>query len=346
METSFPDRYYVLRKYFLIEFFMFIILIVATIGCEPKKEYYIDPVPVFSEVVRVDSSYTTVEVVSTGYSDSLFCGKKGIFDSYSIMKFDSIPYDFDSLFLSLKSGSASVMLILYELKKEWSEDSTYLWSDIDSLIDMLNPLLTEAVNDSNPKIFIGNSSTLDESLIDAINGYGLAVHSDSFYSFGAGETEFKFKVEIEDTLVDSVISCVEDAYIVKNPFQDTIFTDSFLVGRGLSIRTHMFIPRDSLPLELNSIAKADLCFGVLNQMPFNVGFISIGSYYLYTKTPYSESESDSLKFDLVYYFKELSHDSILHLQIRATDDIGGIGVASLGDLENIGIQFVWVEFPR
>jgi len=342
METSFPDRYDVLRKYFLIEFIMVIVLIAATIGCEPKKEYTVEPVPVFSKVLRIDSSYTTVKVISTGYSDSLFCGKKDIFDAYSIIKFDTIPEDFDSLFLRLKSDSASVMLTLYELKKEWSEDSTYLWSDIGSLIDTLNPLLTEAVNDSNPRIFIGNSSTLGSSIIEAINSFGLAVYSDSFYSFNARETEFK--VETEDTLVDSVIPCVEDAFIVKNPFQDTVFTDSLLVGRGISIRTHIFITRDSLPTDLSSIAKAELYFGVLNPMPFSVGFISIGSNYLYTRSAYSGS--DSLKFDLAYYFRELSHDSILHIQIRAADDLGGIGVTSLGDLEDIGIQFIWVEFPR
>jgi len=87
-----------------------------------------------------------------------------------------------------------------------------------------------------------------------------------------------------------------------------------------------------------------LYFGVLNPMPFDVGFISVGSNYLYTRG--ADSESDSLKFDLAFYFRELSHDSICHLQIRAINDIGGIGTASLGDIENIGIQFIWVEFPR
>jgi hypothetical protein len=141
-----------------------------------------------------------------------------------------------------------------------------------------------------------------------------------------------------------VISCIEDAFIVKNPFQDTVFTDSFLVGRGISIRTHIFITRDSLPMDLNSIAKADLCFGVLDSMPFSVGFYSVGSTYLYTRSDYSES--DSLKFDLAYYFRELSHDSILHLQIKAEDELGGIGVTSVGDIEDMGIHFIWVEFPR
>jgi hypothetical protein len=79
-------------------------------------------------------------------------------------------------------------------------------------------------------------------------------------------------------------------------------------------------------------------------MPFRVGFISAGSNYLYTRS--ADSESDSLKFDLAYYFRELSHDSVLHLQIRAEDELGGIGVTSIGDIEDMGIHFIWVEFPR
>jgi len=342
METSFPDRDDILRKYFLIEILMFIVLIAATIGCEPDKEYSVEPVPVFSKVLLVDSAYTKVKAISTGGSDLLFCGKRDVFDSYSIMKFDSIPYDFDSLFVQFYSDPDTTRLTLYKMKKEWGEDSTYIWSDIGSLIDTLNPLLVEEVNDSNPKIFIGNSSALDKSLIDEINVYGLAVYTDNFYSFSAGETQLE--LEPEDTMADSIFSCDEGAYIVKHPFRDSVFADSLLVGRGISIRTHIFIRRDSLPSDLNSVANAELYFGVLNPMPFDVGFISVGSNYLYTRG--ADSESDSLKFDLAFYFRELSHDSICHLQIRATNDIDGIGTASLGDIENIGIQFIWVEFPR
>lgn len=341
MEASFPDRYDVLRKYFFIEILLIVALILATIGCEPKKEYSVEPVPAFSEIIRVDSGYTTVEVISTGNSSSLFCGKTGIFDSYSLMKFDSIPYDFDSLFISLESDSAAVLLTLYTVKQEWSEDSTYLWSDIGNLIDTLNPLLVEAINDSNPEIYIGDSSTLSYSIIDEINNYGLAVHTDTFYFFRAGEA--RLELEPEDTLEDSIFSCDEDAYIVNNPLQDTIIDDSLLVGRGIRIRTHLFLPLDSLPMDLNSIAKADLYFGVLNPMPFGVSFFSAGSNYLYTRT---SLDSDTLKYDLRAYFKDLSHDSILHLQIRPTSEFGGIGVTGLGDIEDVGIQFIWVEFPR
>ena len=341
METSFPDRDDILRKYFLVEILIFIVIIAVAIGCEPNKEYSVDPVPVFSKVLQIDSAYTTVKAISTGSSSYLFCGKKDIFDSYSIMKFDSIPYDFDSLFLSLESDSAPVMLTLYKMKKEWSEDSTYIWSDIGSLIDTLNPLLVEEVNDSNPKIFIGNSSVLDESLIDGINIYGLAVYADNFYSFSAGEAQLE--LEPEDTLTDSVFSGLEDAYIVKNPFQDTIFTDSLLVGRGISIRTHILIPRDSLPShsELNAIAKAEMLFDITDSIPFNVRTIYTSpSLYIYRD---ASMLSDSLKIDLTTIFRNISGDSIV-LEIRAAQETGGIDVEKLND--DGEIRFIWVEFPR
>jgi hypothetical protein len=340
MEASFPDRYDVLKKYFLIEFIIVVVLVALTIGCDRRKDYFVEPVPVFSKVLRIDSSYTKVEVISTGYSNLLFCGKKDIFDAYSLIKFDSIPKTFDSLFLKLKSDSASVVLTLYELKKEWSEDSIYVWSDIGTLIDTLNPLLIEAVNDSNPKIFIGNSSALGSSIIDAINSYGLAVHSDSFYSFNAEESEFW--VVTEDTLVDSIYSCVEDAFIVRNPFQDTVIGDSLLVGRGISIRTHLFIPRDSLPShsQLNAIAKAEMCFDIADSIPFNVRTIYSSPALILYRDPYMLS--DSLKFDLTTIFRNISGDSVV-LEISAYQETEGIDIKRLSDGE---IRFIWVEFPR
>lgn len=362
METSFPDRHGVLIKCFLIEILIFIILILAMIGCEPNKEYGVEPVSVFSRVLRIDSGYTTVEVISTGRSNSLFCGRTGIFDSYSIIKFDSVKFDsisenFDSLFLRFSSEPFTCELTFFALKQEWSEDSLYKWDDIGSLFDTLNPVQVDtiyplhvispdpvassSVGDTNSLIFLGDFISLDESTIDAIGNFGLAVHSDRFYSFDAEET--KLKIKSYDTLAPSVIDCAEDAYIVSNPFQDSIIGDSLLVGRGLRIWAHLFLPRDSLPVDLNSIAKADLCFGVFDPMPFRVRFWSSGSNYLYTRDPL---DSDTLKFDLHNYFKWLSHDSILHLQIRPTNELGGIDVTSLEDIEDIGIQFIWVEFPR
>jgi hypothetical protein len=338
MEAPFPDRYNVLSKLILLRNLILMVTIIIGIGCDRRKDYHVDPVPVFSKVVKIDSAYTRVSVISTGDSDSLFCGKKGIFDSYSIMKFDSIPEGFDSLFIKFRSDSTSVVLSLYELKMEWSEDSTYLWDDIGSLIDTLTPIQVSAVDSTDPIIFIGDSSSLDYSIIDAINSFGLAVHSDSFYSFNAGET--RLKVESEDTLLDSIFGCVEDAYLVKNPFQDTIFTDSLLVGRGLSISTYIFIPRDSLPSDFNSIAKAEMLFDITDSIPFSVRAIySSPTLFLYRN---SSMLSDSLKFDLTTVFRNISDDSIF-LQIRAAQVTEGIDIERLSDGE---IKFIWVEFPR
>lgn len=341
MEASFPDRYDVLKRFIFLKIPIIFVLILIGIGCESKKEYHTEPVPVFSRVVNIDSSYTSVKVIATGSSDFLFCGRKGVFDSYSMMKFDSIPEDFDSLFILFDSGLDTVMLTLYKLKQEWNEDSAYLWNDIGSLIDTLHPLRIAAVNDSNPLIFIGDSFSLDDSEVSAINSFGLAVHSNSFYSFGAGVT--KLKLEPADSL-DSLLSCTRDAYLIKNPFRDTIFTDSLLVGRGLSIRTHIFIPRDSLPLELNSIAEAGLFFDIADAIPFYIEAI-INNSAVYFPTYFSNIDTtgnDLLKFDFWSFFKEVSDDSVFHIEVLAIDEINGIDLKKLGNSE---LKFVWVEFP-
>jgi hypothetical protein len=259
-----------------------------------------------------------------------------------MMKFDSIPYGFDSLFLQLTADSASVELFLFPLKKEWFEDSTYAWSDIGSLIDTLNPLKSVTVDSANPLIFIGDSVYLDKGMIDAINSYGLAVHASSFYSFLADES--KLRLVLTDTL-DSLLFCTEDAYLVKNPFEDSIFTDSLLVGRGLSIRTHIFISQDSLPSELSSIAEAGLFFDVIDEIPFSV--VSFINNYgtLYVPIYFSNIDTlgnDLLKFDFRSFFITVPDDSMFHIEILAFDEINGIGLKKLGYKE---FKFVWVEFP-
>jgi hypothetical protein len=336
MEASFPDRYDVLSKSVFIRNLILFVLTLLVIGCNKKKEYPLEPVPVFTKVVAIDSTYTTVKVISTGSSTSLFCGKKGIFDSYSLMKFDSIPGNFDSLFLQLTADSTSVELFLFPLKKEWFEDSTYVWSDIGSLIDTLNPLKSYIVDSANPLIFMGDSLSLDESIINEINNYGLAVHSNSFYSFSADSS--KLKLVPHDTL-DSLLLCTEDAYLLKNPFQDSIFKDSLLVGRGLSVRTHIFIPQDSLPMEFSSIAKAEILFDIVDSIPFSVwATFTSPTLFIYAS---SSSLSDSLKFDITTLLRTVPDDNIC-LEIRAVQELEGIDIKSLGNGE---IKFSWVEFP-
>jgi len=350
METSFPDWFDILRKNILLTVFVLVLIIVVFVGCEPNKEYVVDPLPVYDKIVRIDSGYTRISVISTGSSDSLFCGKKDIFDSYSIMKFDTVPESFNSLSLRFVSDTCTCELTLYKLKKEWYEDSVYLWSDIGSLIDTLNPIRVAAMypvpvdspdTDTNSLILLGDSLSLDGSTIKALLDYGLAVHSDRFYSFAAEKT--KLKVETKDTLMDSVVNCAEDAYIVKNPFQDTIFTDSLLVGRGLSIRTNLFIPRDSLPPLLNKIAKAELFFEGVDTMPF--GLTALMSTEENSYTAYSYFENDSMKFDLGYFFRRVPDDSVFRIQITAENETDGIGVSPIGNIENCKMRFIWVEFP-
>ncbi|MEJ2567469.1 MAG: hypothetical protein P8Z50_01090 [candidate division WOR-3 bacterium] len=342
METSFPDRYNVLKKNFLIKILLIVVFLATAIGCDPTKELTVEPVPIFSKVLNIDSAYTTVSVISTGNSSLLFCGKKDNFDSYSILKFDSLPESFDSLFVQLTSGSASVELTLYEIQKEWSEDSVYLWNDIGSLIDTLNPLLIESVNDSNPRIFIGSSSTLDYSVIENISNFGLAFHAAPFYSFNADEAQLELDTVSGDTLENSIISCSEDAFIVKNPFQDSIFYDSLLIGRGILVMTHIFIPRDSLPShsQLNAIAKAEMVFDITDSIPFGVRTIYSSPSLILYKDAFMRS--DSLKFDLTRIFRSISGDSVV-LEVEASQVTEGIGIEKLGDGE---IRFVWVEFPR
>jgi hypothetical protein len=350
METAFPNWFYILKKNILLPVFIMAVVIIAIVGCEANKEYEVDPLPVYSETISIDSGYTKVSVISTGSSDSLFCGRKDMFDVYSIMKFDTVPESFNSLSLRFASDTCTCELTLYKLKKKWDEDSVYLWSDIGSLIDTLNPIGVETMypvpvdspdNDTNSLILLGDSESLDESTIEALLNYGLAVHSNRFYSFASEKT--RLKVETEDTLMDSVVSCVEDAYIVKNPFQDTVFTDSLLVGRGLRIRTNVFIPRDSFPPRLNKISRAELFIEGVDTMIFDLTAImnTEGSSY----TAFSYFDDDSLKFNLGSFFRSVPDDSVFRIQITAEDEINGIGVRPIGKIENSKMKFIWVEFP-
>ena len=374
METSFPDRDNVLRKYSLIGFLTTIFLIFATIGCEPRKQYSVDPLPIFSKVLQIDSSYTTVKVIPTGGSASLFCGKKNIFDSYALLRFGSIPKNPDSLFLRFKSVPDSCELTFFALNDKWYQDSVYEWDTIGFLFDTLNPIRIDTIypipvvgrlstndtlndtlltavspDDTNSLIFLGTAMSLGKSTIDAIGNFGLAVHSDRFYSFEAGGTRLKIKMSpfsgiSSDSLKDTVTSiyCTEDAYLVKNPFQDSIISDSLLVGRGLSVRTHIFIPRDSLPLYLHSVSKAQLILDVDTAFSFSLrsSVIGVPGFYL---EHYTEDDDSLIYKDMATLFQEADVDSVMHIVIRAFDETGGIGLGKLGG----GIiKFVWVELPR
>ncbi len=350
METSFPDRYDILKKYILFKAFIVIILFLALSACEPKKEYTVDPIPVLDKVVQIDSGYTRVRVLNTGASAKLFCGEKGHFDSYSIMKFEALPdtfKTFDSIFVRFVSDTCTCVFTFYKLKQEWSEDSTYDWNDIGSLIDTANPItvanmypihIDTPLVDSNSLVFLGDSLSLDPSTISAIEDYGLAIHTDRFYSFNAARA-----TRLKLIPGDDYVSCLEDAYLVKNPFQDTTFSDSLLVGKGISLRTHLYIPRDSLPLRLNKIAKAELFFDDADSIPFNLtAVISTSGYAL---DAYNYVEDDTLKFELGAFFRRVPSDTIFHVVVRSSNELNGIEVKSIGDLASSKIRFIWVEFP-
>ncbi|MEO0293953.1 MAG: hypothetical protein ABIN61_07020 [candidate division WOR-3 bacterium] len=334
METSFPVRDNILK---LLNRFFFFSLVLFGIGCGSKKEYNIAPVPVFTKTIKIDSIYTKVKAIPTGDSYYLFCGNKGPFDSYSIMKFDSIPDSFDSLFIKFASDSGGALITFYKVKEKWDEDSIYLWSDVGRLIDTLHPLKTVAINDTNPLIFLGDSLSLRDSIINAINNFGLAVHSDSFYLFGLVGTVLKTK----NASGDFLFYLKDGIYIIKNPFQDTIFKDSLLVGRGLSIQTHLFFPRDSLPNHLNKVAEAKLSFKVKDKIPFGVEARIMKMGYIFY--PIYSSEKDTMSFDLAPFFKDVPVFDTFHIVVKAQGELGGIGVEKL---EGGEIKFVWVEFPK
>jgi hypothetical protein len=251
--------------------------------------------------------------------------------------------------LRFVSDTITCELSLFVLEQQWYEDSVYKWNDIGSLFDTTNSIqvatmypvhVDSPATDTNSLIFLGNSTSLDESTINAIGNYGLAVHSNRFYNFKADST--KLKIESDDTLALSSILSTEDAFIVRNPFQDTVIGDSLLVGRGISIRTHLFIPRDSLPShsQLNAIAKAEMCFDIADSIPFNVRTIYSSPALILYRDPYMLS--DSLKFDLTTIFRNISGDSVV-LEISAYQETEGIDIERLSGGE---IRFIWVEFPR
>jgi len=322
METTFPDRC-----------FLLIISILIVSGCGSKKEYEIDPVPVLRQVIAIDSFYTTTEYVPTGGGNYLFAGIKGAFDSYALMRFDTIPESFDSVFIQLKADSTLCLLSFYQIIDEWYEDSLYKWEDIGELIDTFTVLQTSLVDTINPEI------KLDSLSVNLINENGIAVHSNAFYSFDARErgvnNEPKLIVYQGDTTYN--LSCGKDLYLVKNPF-DSLKKDTLLVGRGVYIKSHLFIPVDSLPLNRNNYARAGLNFEVEEQLSFDlIAYDSSGNEY---SGYYAEGDTNFIEFDLKKLLESDISNDYLHVMIEALNVLGGIDV--LGFSEN-KLKLMWVE---
>ncbi|MCK4420670.1 hypothetical protein KAW48_02645 [candidate division WOR-3 bacterium] len=318
METTFPDRY-----------FLLIVIILFIAGCGSKREYEFNPCPVYTEIVAIDSFYTTTEYISTGGADSLFCGEKSPFDSYSLIQFDSLPDNVDSLFLNLKSDSLGVELQFFSIDQEWFEDSLYKWEDIGWLIDTLTVLDSSFIDTADPVI------KLDTSVVTALNQFGIAIHSGSFYSFASREqNEPKLTIYEGDTSYS--ISCLKDLYLIKNPF-DSLQSDTMMVGRGLFIRSHLFIPTDPLPQETDNFARAGVILNLDDAILFNViGFDVNGNQY--SSTYYSDS--NFIEIDFKSLFQAEYSEDYLHIMVGAHNGLEGIAVKTLN---SPSLKMMWAE---
>lgn len=320
MENTFSVRYIIL-----------IILVLIITGCDSKKDYEFDPVVVPTQIITIDSLYTTTEYVPTGGGDSLFSGVKGNFDVYSILRFDTISGSYDSIFIKLKSDSTNIGLQFYQVIDEWSEDSLYKWEDLTLLVDTSSLLQSYLVNNKNPLIKL-NSQT-----INVIDEYGIAIYSDSFYSFASREeNEPKLRIYIGDSIRD--LSCLGDLFIVKNPY-DSLLTDTLLIGRGLDIKPTLFIPVDSLPSNRDNIARAGLIFEVEEPLPFNIVAYDSGGFE-YSSKDYIEGDTNFIEFDLRTLIQSDFSEDYIRVIIGAKKRLEGIDVKGLHRGE---LRLMWAE---
>lgn len=320
MENTFSVRYDIL-----------IILALIISGCDSKKDYEFDPVVVPTRSIKIDSLYTTTEYVPTGGGDSLFSGVKGNFDVYSILKFDTIPGSYDSIFIKLKSDSTNIELQFYQVIDEWFEDSLYKWEDLTLLIDTTVVLDTSIVNTANPLIKLNDQS------INVIDEYGIAIYSDLFYSFASREeNEPKLRIYIGDSTYS--LSCLGDLFIVNNPY-DSLLTDTLLIGRGLDINPTLFIPVDSLPSNRDNIARAGLIFEVEEPLTFNIVAYDSGGFE-YSSKDYIEGDTNFIEFDLRTLIQSDFSEDYIRVIIGAKKRLEGIDVKGLHRGE---LRLMWAE---
>lgn len=320
MENTFSVRYDIL-----------IILALIISGCDSKKDYEFDPVVVPMRSIKIDSLYTTTEYVPTGGGDSLFSGVKGNFDVYSILKFDTIPGSYDSIFIKLKSDSTNIELQFYQVIDEWFEDSLYKWEDLTLLIDTTVVLDTSIVNTANPLIKLNDQS------INVIDEYGIAIYSDLFYSFASREeNEPKLRIYIGDSTYS--LSCLGDLFIVNNPY-DSLLTDTLLIGRGLDINPTLFIPVDSLPSNRDNIARAGLIFEVEEPLTFNIVAYDSGGFE-YSSKDYIEGDTNFIEFDLRTLIQSDFSEDYIRVIIGAKKRLEGIDVKGLHRGE---LRLMWAE---
>jgi len=328
METTFPDRC------FLLIIFVFIVSMFVISGCSERKEYEIDPKPVEVKTVVIDSFFTTTEYIPTGDGDSLFSGTKGLFDSYALLKFDTIPGASDSVFMKLRSDSTYGELQFYLITNEWYEDSLYKWDDIGFIIDTSVVLQSSSINTKNPEI------KLDGQSINAIKDYGIAIHSDFFYSFASREkNEPKLITHEGDSTFN--VSCCGDLYIAKNPF-DSLLKDTMMVGRGISVKPNLFIPVDSLPLERENFSRAGLSFKVDGTLSFSVKANDTSGNEYFNKS-YTEGDTNFIEFNILKAIQPDITGDYIHITIGPRYKLNGIDAETLF---NGQLKLMWAVIGR
>lgn len=335
METSFSDR----NNFLNFILFLFIGIIFA--GCTENKNYPVEPVSVESRIFNFDSSYTEVLPISTGRSDILVCGGRDGLKAYSLIRFDSLSTEGDSIVLELIADSTSLNLGIYSLKREWDEDSIYTWDD--SLIDFKDTLKMFNVNSENPRITIDTTET---ELIDALIGRGVGLYTDRYYEIQSRSSGQGPELITLSAGGDESFSCSGDQFVVDRPqrFTDSIIGDSLFVGRGLLLSSHVFIPVDSLPEALlknpEHLSKGVLLFPVSDDLNFDVtAFSEQGEgYYLF------DEKEDTLEFDIREVFSDSLNNDFVELAVEPTVRAGGLGVKKLS--KNFQVNLIWVVFEN
>lgn len=325
METSFPARHDLL-----------IIALFAGLftGCGTERNYNIEPRFVDTLTVDIDSSCTVISMIKTGLGDSLYCGKKSNYNSYSMVYFDSIPYEYDSIFLKIYRDSTTNDLYVYRIKQSFSEDSLYEWSELGDFIDTNNVLDTFNVNSTDPEFEL-----VDTTFIDSIRDYGMAFYSENFFSFASRESRApKLTIFRGDT--SSILSCEKDLFLSKNPFSSSLpeTTDIRMVGGGgISVRIHFAVPGDSLSDINENIARLGLMVEVDTLLPYNLVVYDtsgIGSAEMRT---YGDSLQEYNLIDLVNG-NDLSDG--INLRLNSIDEPGTFRIDTLGYLQ---LKIMWAE---
>ena len=90
------------------------------------------------------------------------------------------------------------------------------------------------------------------------------------------------------------------------------------------------------------MAKAELILDVDSAFSFLVRGSVMGVPEIHFGD-YTDDDDSLIYEDMAVLFQRADIDSVMHIQLRASSETGGIDIGRLGD----GIiKFVWVELPR